>query len=52
MNIKKEWVANAKINSENYQSLYRESIENGDEFWNKEGERIDWYKKYTTAQEK
>ena len=47
MNIKKEWVANAKINSENYQSLYRESIENGDEFWNKEGERIDWYKKYT-----
>ncbi len=47
MNIKKEWVANAKIDSENYQSLYRESIENGDEFWNKEGERIDWYKKYT-----
>ena len=47
MNIKKEWVANAKIDSENYQSLYRESIESGDEFWNKEGERIDWYKKYT-----
>ena len=44
MKIKKEWIKESKINSENYISLYKESIENGDEFWNKQGSRIDWYK--------
>ncbi len=47
MKIKKEWIKESKINSNEYISLYKESIENGDEFWNKQGSRIDWYKKYT-----
>ncbi len=47
MKIKKKWVEEGKINSENYYSLYKESIDNGDKFWNKQADRIDWYKKYT-----
>ena len=47
MEIKEEWIKESKVNSERYTSLYKESIENGDEFWNKHGGRIDWYEKYT-----
>ena len=47
MKIKEKWIEEAKINSENYNLLYKESIENGDHFWNKQGDRIDWFKKYT-----
>ena len=47
INIKEKWVAEGKINSENYKTLYKESIENGDDFWSRQGERINWYKKYT-----
>ena len=47
MKIKEEWIKESKVNSERYISLYQESIENSDEFWNKHGGRIDWYKKYT-----
>ena len=47
MKIKEKWIEEAKINSENYNLLYKESIENGDQFWNKQGGRIDWFKKYT-----
>ncbi len=47
MNIKDKWIAEAKINNEDYISLYKSSIENGDDFWNKQGDRIDWYSKYT-----
>ncbi len=47
MKIKKEWVNESKINSEDYISLYKESIEDGEQFWSKQGNRIDWYEKYT-----
>ncbi len=47
MKIKKEWIDQSKINTEDYNLLYNESIENNDEFWDKQAERIDWYKKYT-----
>ncbi len=47
MKIKEEWIKESKVNSERYISLYQESIENGDEFWNTHGSRIDWYEKYT-----
>ncbi len=47
MKIKKEWIKESKINSEEYISLYKESLENGDNFWDKQGSRIDWYEKYT-----
>tara|TARA_B100000900_G_scaffold391977_1_gene387060 strand:+ start:1365 stop:3287 length:1923 start_codon:yes stop_codon:yes gene_type:complete len=47
MKIKEKWIEEAKVNSENYNLLYKESIENSEDFWNKQGERIDWFKKYT-----
>ena len=47
MKIKKEWIDKSKINTKDYNFLYNESIKNNDEFWDKQAERIDWYKKYT-----
>ena len=47
MKIQEKWIAEAKINNKDYKSLYKESIENGLDFWNKEGGRISWYKRYT-----
>ena len=47
MKIKKEWISESKINSDDYISLYKDSIDNNEEFWDKQGARIDWYKKYT-----
>ncbi len=47
MKIKKEWTDQSKINTEDYNLLYNESIDNNDEFWDKQAERINWYKKYT-----
>lgn len=36
----------ANINRENYEKLYRESVENPDAFWAKEAERLTWFKKW------
>ena len=47
MKIKNDWVINAKINKNEYESLYRESITNNDQFWSKEADRISWIKKYS-----
>ena len=47
MEIKKNWIEEGKIDSETYSSLYNYSIENNENFWKTQGERIDWYKKYT-----
>ena len=47
MKIKKNWIEEGKIDSETYSSLYNYSIENNENFWKTQGERIDWYKKYT-----
>ncbi len=51
MNIDKKWKEEGKINSDEYTSLYNESIKNGNDFWSKQGERIDWYKKYSKIKE-
>ncbi len=37
----------AHINSEQYEKMYQESINKPDEFWSKNGKRIDWIKPYT-----
>ncbi len=47
MEIKKNWIEEGKIDSETYSSLYNYSIEDNENFWKTQGERIDWYKKYT-----
>ena len=47
MKIKDEWIRNAKINNDEYSSMYKQSIEDGDSFWKKHAGRIDWFKKFT-----
>lgn len=43
----KEW---AFIDQKKYEEMYRLSIENGDEFWSQQAERLDWFKKWKTVQ--
>ncbi|MDC2979011.1 acetate--CoA ligase [Pelagibacteraceae bacterium] len=47
MKIKKQWIDEGKVNSETYSLLYKDSLANNDDFWDKHGNRIDWYKRYT-----
>ena len=47
MEIKKNWIENAKINKEGYSSMYNQSLQNNDEFWTDHADRIDWAKKFT-----
>ena len=46
MEIKKRWMEDAKVNAETYALKYNNSIEDNENFWNKEGKRIDWIKNY------
>ena len=47
MEIKKEWLENAKINEEEYSSMYNQSLKKNDEFWAERANRINWIKKFT-----
>ncbi len=38
---------NAHANAQKYLEMYRESIENPDAFWGREGKRLDWMTPYT-----
>lgn len=39
----------AHINSELYEKLYKESLENPEQFWTKQANRIHWHKPFTKA---
>ena len=47
MEIKKEWLEHAKVNEEKYSSMYDNSLQNNDEFWADQAQRVDWIKKFT-----
>ena len=47
MEIKKEWLEYAKVNEEKYSSMYDHSLQNNDEFWAEQAQRIDWIDKFT-----
>jgi len=51
MKIKDEWKFNAKINNDEYSSMYKQSIEDGEGFWTKQASRIDWFKKFTKVKD-
>ena len=36
-----------KVNKQEYEDLYRYSIEDNDNFWSKQGEKIEWIKKFS-----
>lgn len=42
-----DFVAQSHVNPDRYEELYRESIEDPDAFWGREGKRIDWIEPYT-----
>ena len=47
MEIKKEWLEYAKVNEEKYSSMYSHSLQNNDEFWAEQAQRVDWIDKFT-----
>ncbi len=47
MEIKKEWLAHAKVNEEKYSSMYDNSLKNNNEFWADQAQRVDWIKEFT-----
>ncbi len=47
MEIKKEWLEFAKVNKEKYSSMYDNSLQNNDEFWAEQAQRVSWIDKFT-----
>ncbi len=47
MEIEKKWLEHAKVNEEKYSSMYDDSLQNNNEFWANQAQRIDWIKKFT-----
>ena len=47
MEIKKEWLEYAKVNEEKYSSMYDHSLQNNDEFWAEQAQRVDWIDRFT-----
>ena len=45
--VTKKWSKNAYVNRAKYEKKYKLSIKNNEDFWKKEGKRIDWIKPYT-----
>ena len=43
---KNEWIKRAVVNKSGYETKYKKSIKNNDDFWKKEGKRITWIKPY------
>ena len=42
-----DFVANAKINKSDYDSMYAKSVNNPEDFWSEHGKRIDWIKPFS-----
>ena len=51
MEIKKDWVKQGKVDSKTYEIKYRKSLNDNDNFWKEEGQRIDWVNNYTKIKE-
>ena len=47
----KNWIENSKLNKKQYESMYNESIEDNENFGEKQADRISWYKKFTKVKE-
>ncbi|AEB28592.1 acetate--CoA ligase [Francisella hispaniensis] len=47
--VSQDFIDQAHINSELYEKLYKESLENPEHFWSKQANRIHWHKPFTKA---
>ena len=45
--IKSDWQKKALVNKKQYEKKYNDSIKHNEDFWKKEGKRINWIKPYT-----
>ncbi len=45
--VTENYKKNTLCDLQSYQQMYKDSIENNEEFWNKQGKRLDWIKPYT-----
>ena len=51
MKIKDNWIKESKIDKRKYYEMYKESLEDNNNFWKKEAERINWFKKFTKVKD-
>ena len=49
--IKEAWLKDAKVNKEQYEKMYEESISENENFWAKQGKRIEWFKPYNNIKD-
>ncbi|MCR6685854.1 acetate--CoA ligase [Pseudoxanthomonas sp.] len=49
--VKPEFAAKARIGKDDYQRLYRESVEDSEGFWRRAAERLDWFRKPTVIKD-
>ena len=49
--VPKKWKTSAFIDKDEYEKLYKKSVEKPDKFWGKEGQRIDWINPYTRVKD-
>ena len=47
--VSAEWAKRALVDEAGYQEMYRQSVDNPEEFWGEHGKRIDWITPYTEA---
>lgn len=46
-----EWAANARVDADGYDRLYRQSVEDPEAFWRAAAQRIDWITPFTRVKE-
>ncbi|KAF1699227.1 acetate--CoA ligase [Pseudoxanthomonas jiangsuensis] len=49
--VKPEFAAKARIGKDDYQRLYRQSVEDSEGFWRRAAERLDWFRKPTVIKD-
>ena len=49
--VEKHWSERAWVDKAGYEAMYRQSVENNEDFWNEQGKRLDWIKPYTKIQD-
>ncbi len=49
--IKEAWLKDAKVDKDQYEKMYEESISENEIFWAKQGKRIEWFKPYNNIKD-
>jgi len=49
--VPEEYKKNTNCDLQKYQEMYKDSIENNESFWEKQGQRLDWIKDYTQVKD-